>query len=72
MKIDGVVLVIVAVICGVVTAGYVVALLIGVFVSGGLLLPVLAVVVAVIAVFVVVIRQRLANREDDHYEKIER
>lgn len=72
MKIDTVVLTLVAVIAGLVLIGYFVALLVGVISTGGLLLPMLIGFVGIVSIFVVVLRQRLANSEDDHYEKIER
>ncbi len=72
MKIDTLVLIAVAAIAGIVAAGYFLALVTGVIVSGGLLLPVLLVFIAAIAIFVIVLRQRLASREDDYYDKIER
>lgn len=72
MKIDDVVLVGVIAVAGLVAAAYLVGLLIGVVQSGGLLWPILAVVVAGLAVFAVVVRQRMTSAEDDHYEKIER
>lgn len=72
MKIDTLVLIAVAAIAGIIAAGYFLALVTGVIVSGGLLLPVLLVFVAAIAIFVIVLRQRLASREDDYYDKIER
>ncbi len=72
MKIDDVVLVVVAALAVVGAGAYLVALLIGVIATGGMLLPVLAAFVVAIGVFVVVVRQRLSNPEDDKYEKIER
>lgn len=72
MKIDTLVLIAVAAIAGIIAAGYFLALVTGVIVSGGLLLPVLLVFIAAIAIFVIVLRQRLASREDDYYDKIER
>ncbi|MEO1490743.1 MAG: hypothetical protein AAFV19_01145 [Pseudomonadota bacterium] len=72
MKIDDFVLVAVAAVAGLAGLAYLVALMIGVIATGGMMLPALSVFGVVIGVFVVVVRQRLANSEDDKYEKIER
>ncbi len=72
MKIDDFVLIAVAAVAGLAGLVYLIALMVGVIATGGLLLPALAVFGVVVGVFVVVIRQRLANAEDDKYEKIER
>lgn len=72
MKIDNIVLAICAVLAGVVAVMYFLGLIIGVIQTGGLLLPVLVGFVAVVVIFAVVLRQRMSNAEDDHYENIER
>jgi len=72
MKIDDIVLYAVAALAVLGAVVYLGALVFGVIQTGGLLLPVLAVAIGVLGVFAVVVRQRLANREDDRYEKIER
>ena len=72
MKLDNIVLVICAVLAAFVVLGYGTALLIGVVHTGGLLLPVLIGFLVVLGIFAMVVRQRLNNAEDDHYENIER
>lgn len=72
MKLDNIVLVICAVLAGLVVIAYGTALLIGVVQTGGLLLPILIGFLVFLAVFAMVVRQRLHNAEDDHYENIER
>lgn len=72
MKLDTIALWVIAAGAGLAALAYFIAILVGVVASGGLLLPVLAIFVAVVALFVAVLRQRLANREDDHYDRIER
>ena len=72
MKLDNIVLIAVAAIAGLMAVGYLVALILGVVATRGLMLPALVVFLGVVAVFVTIVRQRLANREDDHYEKIEK
>lgn len=72
MKIDDFVLAAVAAFAALAGLAYLVALVVGVVQTGGLLLPALAVFMVVVGVVLVVIRQRLANREDDYYDKIER
>jgi len=72
VKIDNIVLVICAIVAGVMGGVYFLGLIIGVIQTGGLLLPVLVGFVAVIVIFGVVLKQRMGNAEDDHYENIER
>ena len=72
MKIDTIVLYAVAALAGIAAVIYVAALVFGVVRTGGLLLPALIVFLAVIAVVVTVIRQRLGSREDDYYDTIEK
>jgi hypothetical protein len=72
MKVDDFVLMAVAVVAALAGAAYLVALVVGVIATGGMLLPALAVFGVVVGVFIVVLRQRLSNAEDDKYEKIER
>ncbi|MEM9726782.1 MAG: hypothetical protein AAF909_15170 [Pseudomonadota bacterium] len=72
MKLDDVVLVAVAALAALAAVGYFAALIFGVIQTGGLLAPALIAAGGAAGVFAVVIRQRLRNREDDHYDKIER
>lgn len=72
MKIDDMVLYAVAAFAVVGVVLYLGALVVGVIHTGGILLPVLAIGVGALAVFLIVLRQRLSNPEDDHYENIER
>lgn len=72
MKIDNIVLAICAILAGVTAIFYFLGLIIGVIQTGGLLLPVLVGFVAIVVIFGVVLRQRMSNAEDDHYENIER
>lgn len=72
MKLDDVVLVAVAILAALAATAYFAALIFGVIQTGGLLALALIAAGGVAGVFAVVIRQRLQNREDDHYDKIER
>ncbi|MFK7943250.1 MAG: hypothetical protein AB8B85_10110 [Paracoccaceae bacterium] len=72
MKLDNVVLIMVAAFAALALFGYFVALVLGVVATNGLLLPGLMIFIGMIAIFAVVLRQRLKNSEDDHYENIER
>ena len=72
MRLEKFVLIVVCVIAGLMAAVYFVGLLIGTVVSYGLMLPILGIFVAAAVVVWIVIRQRLENAEDDHYDNIRR
>ena len=72
MKIDTVVLWIIAVLAGIVGLIYFAMLVFGSIATGGMLLPGLAIFLAVVVVFAIVLKDRLSNREDDYYDKIEK
>lgn len=72
MKVDTIVLWIVAAVAAFAALVYFAILVFGSIISGGLMLPALAIFLILAVVFAVILKQRLGNREDDYYETIEK
>lgn len=72
MKIDDVVLYVIAGVAGLAALAYFAALLFGVVATRGVMLPALIAFLGVVALIYIVIRQRMSNREDDYYDTIEK